>query len=151
MLLELSGLDPWDPNNWEIFNPPHEFRIYADNHCEVFALVDEVDYHYLVQWRWKTKTSKGGKKVYLCRSVHHVEGHDEYIDGRRYQRRYMQTQLLHTVVMRRTGIEPPTPSHKLIDHLNGKERDCRRDNIRWATPKMNSTNKNGAAAERKML
>jgi hypothetical protein len=147
VLLELSGLDPWDPNNWEAANPPTEFRIYADDRAEVFALVDEIDYHYFVQWRWKTKTSKGGKKVYLIRSVHHTEGPDVRIDGRRYQRRYMQTVQLHVEIMKRTGIKRPTKQHTITDHRNGRERDCRRANLRWQTPKGNSNNIHGKAAQ----
>lgn len=50
-----------------------EYRIYADDYANEYAVVDQVDYQYLVQWRWKIKQSKSHKstikpKRYLART-----------------------------------------------------------------------------------
>ena len=147
----LDALDEWDPNNWEVLFEPSEFRIYADDHAGIYAVVDEVDYHHCIQYRWKPLVSRGGKKVYLCRSVHYTAGPDVYVDGRRYQRRHMDTHFLHTEVMERTGIPQPSINHKLTDHADGNGLNCRRYNLSWATHSMNRRNTNGKAAKQKGL
>lgn len=141
----VSDLDFLDPNNW-VFNN-HEFRIYADDYANDYALVDQEDYSFLIQWRWKPKTSKVHKgtkkpKIYLCRSVSEILGEDTYAeDGKRIRNRYTQTLYLHEVVMERSGKSKPKTNKKLIiDHANGDGFDCRRRNLRWATISFNNKN-----------
>ena len=50
---------------------------------------------------------------------------------------------LHKEVLKRTGVLPPTPLHRIGDHKNGNRLDNRRDNLRWATPQMNAMNTHG--------
>jgi HNH endonuclease len=111
------------------------------------SIVDEVDYHYLIQWRWRIKKSrvwKGTKnpKMYLSRAGHEslgLEFKDE--NGKRIRNRVVSTIFLHTVVMERTGIPRPNTKQKIIvDHANGNGLDCRRKNLRWATLSFNNKN-----------
>lgn len=140
--------DLWNPNTWEVNQS--ECRIYADDYANAYAVVDQIDYQYLIQWRWKLKQSKksaGTKKpkIYLARSGHEVIGPDyRDEDGKRRQCRIVSTIFLHTVVMERTGIPKPTTDKKLIvDHKDSDEFNCRRNNLRWATFSFNARNRHG--------
>ena len=115
------------PSIWET-DPDQERRIYGDNRCSVWAIVDEEDYHWAVQWLWSPKLSRGKakRKVYLYRN-------------------YRQASIyLHVLIMERTGIVRPSASHVVVDHRNGNSLDCRRANLRWATRSMNRLNINGS-------
>lgn len=125
-------LDPWDPNNWDL--TPYPQRVYLDDKAETFVLVDEIDYQWALQWRWhvnKPHATRNGKKCYPCRS----QGRG----GNYHPKLY-----LHVEIMKRTGILPLAPVFKIVDHRNGNELDCRRVNLRWATPRMNRMNLHGA-------
>lgn len=131
--------DFWNPNTWA--NEKYEYRVYADDYANVYAIVDQVDYQYLIQWRWKVKNSNThGKafkepKQYLARTAH---------EGARNSR-ICSTIFLHTVVMDRKGTAKPNTNKKMIiDHANSDGFDCRRDNLRWATIGFNNMNKFGA-------
>jgi len=115
----------WDPTTW--VEVDHEHRIYGNDQASIWAIVDEEDYHWFVQWRWTAKVSRGGKKIYLFRPA--------YAGGARRRSIY-----LHVEIMKRTGIEPPSAVHGITDHRNGNSLDCRRRNLRWATRSMNRRN-----------
>lgn len=123
------GLDPFDPRFWDI-DVPHECRIYGDDHANIWALVDAVDYQWAIKWLWRPKLSRGGRKVYLYRTA----------CGNGLRR----SAYLHVEIMRRTEIIPPSKFHTITDHRNGNSLDCRRANLRWATPSMNRRNLFGA-------
>lgn len=112
----------------------HEFRIYGDDNAQLYAVVDEDDYQFLLQWLWSPKWSRGGRKCYLRRVV------SEGSRGSRIQR----TIFLHQAVMARKGDIPPSPLHVIIDHRDSDEMNCRKANLRWATHSMNALNINGA-------
>lgn len=135
--------DPFDPTTWK--NEEHEFRIYSGRSESIYAVVDEVDYHDAIKHCWTHKVSRGGKKIYLKRCVETQIGQTEYSDermpdGRRkriYRARIQNSVYLHRWIMQRTGKKPPTKKHVLVDHEDGDERNCRRNNLRWATHQMN--------------
>lgn len=126
--------DPFDPTTWTADD--YEYRIYADDKLSLYAVVDAIDYSYLVRWRWIKHYSRGRTKVYLKRTMH---------EGTRIDR-VQKTLFLHQAIMQRSGLVRPSPFHVLPDHINGNSLDCRRDNLRWATYLMNRMNINGAAA-----
>ena len=137
----------FDPNTWA--KDDHEYRIYADDYANDYAIVDAIDYHYLVQWRWKISPSRiwpGTKKpkIYLGRAVPTIVGPDIYENGKRRQQRVTSTVYLHKVVMERKGTpRPNTNKHLIVDHANSDGLDCRRDNLRWATISFNNKNRHG--------
>lgn len=126
-------MDIWDPNNWQPNN--HEFRIYGDDNAQLWSVVDEEDYQWCLQWLWLPKKSRGGRKVYLKRNYQSGVGRF----GRTLHSRY-----LHTEIMLRMGVAPPSPLHTIIDHRDGDGMNCRRNNLRWATPSMNRVNRFGS-------
>lgn len=141
-------VDFFDPNNWEIDD--YEHRIYADDYANIYAIVDQVDYQYLVQWRWKLKKSKVSPntkkpKVYLARTEEETlsqQYHDEH--GNRIRHRVSRTLFMHTAIMERTGIPKPITNSKIIvDHADGDSFHCRRRNLRYATIAFNNRNRYG--------
>jgi hypothetical protein len=124
--------DPFDPRLWDF--SPQSRRIYLDDKEDKFVWVDEQDYFWAITWRWhlnRPHANRNGKKQYAVRS-----------QGRGGN--YMPKLYLHVEIMRRTGIIPPTPNFTIVDHRDGNEFNCRRSNLRWATPKMNRENLFGA-------
>jgi hypothetical protein len=119
-----------------VFEIDWRWHIYGDRRCEIAAEVDEIDYAWAIQWLWHHKWSRGGRKVYVCRQV------TQRIAGVRFN----STAMLHVEIMKRTGIEPPSPLHTRVDHRNGNSLNCKRENLRWATPAMNRANINGQLA-----
>lgn len=139
--------DDWDPNviMTEAAKP---CRIYGDDKGEIFALVDAIDYQWLVQWRWSPKWSRGNRKVYLRRNVQTTIA-KQWTDpetGLAIRNRVQRTLFLHTAVAERAGILPPSEYHVLLDHRNGNGLDCRRTNIRWVTKQQNRINIFGSHA-----
>lgn len=112
----------------------HEWRIYGDDREGIWAVVDEEDYHFFAQWRWSPKVSRGGKKIYLFRPA--------YAGGVNLR----ISLYLHVEILKRTGLIPPSEKHTIADHRNGNGLNCRRDNLRWATPSMNRRNVGGCLA-----
>jgi hypothetical protein len=120
--------DFWNPNTWDLSSP--EYRIYGNNDCTIWAVVDEEDYQWASQWMWSCMVSRHGL-IYLRRTLTITEN-----GKRRYEPFY-----LHVGVMQRTGIEPESPKHVLVDHKDRDTLNCRRINLRWATYKMNANNR----------
>lgn len=116
-------------------DPNWEYRIYGDDRASVWAVVDEVDYQWAIQWRWNPKRFRG--KVYLRRAV------NKYAEGVRIG---AATLYLHIEIMRRSGVIPLSDQHVLVDHRNGDSLDCRRHNLRWATSSINRINRGGSHA-----
>jgi hypothetical protein len=129
-------LDPFDLEAWPI--PSGSGRIYGSDALDVWALVDDVDYAWAVQWPWSV-LRRPGRQPYLRRSN---EAPTFRLAGSGVRvRAVQQTIYLHVAIMQRTGIAPPCSEHKLVDHINVDSLDCRRNNLRWATYSVNRKNR----------
>lgn len=122
-----------DPNTWDCWTPTTH-RIWGDNQEHIHAIVDEIDYLWAIRWLWSPKVSRGGKKIYLFRCL------SQWIGGVPTK----QSLYLHVEIMKRKNVLQPTPLHTIADHRDGNGLNCVRDNLRWATPKMNRRNLFGA-------
>ena len=125
-------MDDWHPE--VLFaGEPHEFCIYSDDRCSEWAVVDEIDYRWAVQWCWSIVEPKPdgrrGRSRYFRRTTR-----DQ--DGRCY------SMYLHVEIMRRTGISCPF-ADPITDHKDGDSFNCRRGNLHWATHAMNRRNLGG--------
>jgi HNH endonuclease len=105
----------------------HECRVYSDNRCLEWAVVDEVDYAWAIRWCWTIKEPKPngrrGHSRYFCRAARDQDG-------------VAYSVYLHVEVQRRRGITRPW-DRAVVDHLDGNTFDCRRENLAWATHAMN--------------
>lgn len=95
------------------------------NGVMIYATVDEIDYDWAMQWRWRYKLDKRGKKYYAVR-----HGRRTREDGKRVQcDLYMHKEILHV----RMEAEPLTPEHVIGEHCNGDSLHNCRNNLEWAT------------------
>lgn len=129
-----APLHPLDPN-WLDFGPD-VYRIWLDDRENEFALVDVQDYRWVQEHRWclNIKKSRG--------SAHHIKKYARRAVGENAggQRLKTWTLYLHVAIMQRVQPVPPSTAHTIVDHRNGQSLDCRRVNLRWATPSMNAKN-----------
>lgn len=114
MLEVQSGREDWLHGNW----PGDEaVRIYLDDDCQRFALVDADIYPKLAN-----------------RTFCHVRG-----GGNRgissYARCNRSRVYLHLLIV--PSSSRPSPKHTILDHINRDGLDCRRANLEWVTPGQN--------------
>lgn len=120
--------DPLDPNFLD-FGDDYEYRIYGDEKCRTWAIVDREDYELFCRYAWCVKTCKRNKS-YLRRAVAIWENKKLIKTVSLY---------LHIEIQKRV-CPPPSRFHVKVDHRNGNSWDCRRKNLRWATNAMNAKN-----------
>lgn len=102
--------------------------ICLDGRRGIFALVDPVDYDWATQWNWRAQPSRSVHKLYASRTTR---------INCKAVRLY-----LHKEILKRFSL-PPSAAHCIGDHMNGDSLDCRRENLRWATPSENARNNMG--------
>lgn len=129
-------IDFFDPNNW-LTPEPWEWRLYLDDTASIYALVDEIDWRWAINWRWNVKRCKRLKE-YARRAV------STYNEDK--TRKGARSIYLSVEIMKRTGIVPPSSAHTIVDHRNGKSLDCRRHNLRYYTVGQNNRNRFGSHA-----
>jgi hypothetical protein len=136
-------LDPFDPR--VLFNQPeHECRIYGDDNAQTWAVVSPQHYQACIQhrWRWKKSRDRGRPtKEYLSRNVQVI--HHKGTGWR--ANRTQHNLFLHHFIMELAGKPRPSKRH-IVDHRDGDERNCREENLRWASPGLNRLNRNGSHA-----
>jgi hypothetical protein len=147
----------WNPDEWQT----HEHRIYeapgrepySDSCFPSYAVVDEEDYAWAVQWGWSRLYSRGNRKFYLRRAVTITIGESWLCErrGKRIQNRRTENLFLHVAILERMGIPKPTPRH-IGGHLDDDSLNCRRSNLQWLTPGQNNlTGKGREVWRRRML
>lgn len=87
------------------------------------ALVDDVDYEYLMQWKWCL--SKQGRNLYAVRNRKIADG-----EGSRMVR-------MHRVIARRLNMDLSA----MVDHIDNNGLNNCRSNLRSATQKQNQENR----------
>lgn len=127
-------LDVWDPNNWDaIFadEDKHEHRIYLNDRCTEWVVVDEVDYQWALRWCWCVRRDPSGT-IYARRAI------GENANGMRLR---TYTKYLHVEIKKRCRHRRPSPRHYIVAHRDGDSTNCRRKNLRWSTHGMNLTDR----------
>lgn len=107
------------------------------------ALIDLEDAPRVLQHRWHAQVRTSGSRVhrYACANVSKdlarqlgVQVRDTPIQKGRERKKQITRITLHQFIMgRRPGL--------VCDHRNGNPLDCRRHNLRWASPGGNATNR----------
>ncbi len=102
-----------------------QIRLNGPKSSQFFALVDDIDFEFLSQWRWCV-TGKG-----------HVGRCERYrIDGEKYSQK--RNIWMHRVIAERAGM---MITGMQLDHENLDKKDNRRANLRLATNQQNQANR----------
>lgn len=96
--------------------------------------IDADDLNWAMNWTWFIKRSRPKKNGSEHKAYAYRTGRDE---------RGVRTSLwLHKEICKRVHGKPPR-RRPIADHKNGDSLWCRRDNLRWASPKENRKNIHG--------
>lgn len=123
----------FDPNTWE--DADLVCLLPLQDHAEWPCVqLDAIDYQWAVRWRWFAKPSNGSggrvRKIYAFRAIR--------VGGRTNGQ--PRSLWLHREICLRAYGPPPDLWHTITDHRDGDSLNCRRANLRWATPSMNARN-----------
>lgn len=129
---ERLGRDPFDPRNWPEYWRGTQSLPLGDGCNAPVILLDWTDYQWAIRWRWAWVTSKQGlnrrHKVYGRRNTTRgVKGSNLWV-------------WLHKEICEREHGPAPSLFHSIADHIDGDTLNCRRSNLRWATPAENRAN-----------
>ena len=102
-----------------------EFFIYATSDL-IKVLIGADDMAWAQKWLWSANWNRDRMHLYIRRG--------SSVNGRK---RHLY---LHKEIMKRQQPVPPDAHHTIADHIDGDTLNCRRDNLRWATPRMNTMN-----------
>src|SRR6185369_7726713 len=91
-----------------------------------YCVVDAEDYEWALQWKWHPMANSTGLKFYASRMTR------DRAAGKQI-RIY-----LHKEILKRTGKRKRSKEHSIGDHGDGNSLNNCRDNLSWATIKMNN-------------
>lgn len=142
----IEALDFFDPRGWDEPEPGPCY-LHLSDRVDIYAIVDPVDYEWARHHRW-CHTYGSGQIVEVAEDVFAIERPDHIYARRCIDR---QTLWLHReILIRKVGL--PRSNHRMIgDHKNGHTLDCRRINLRWATPSQNARNIAGSKTRARFL
>jgi len=101
-------------------------RVYLNEDCSVWCIVDAIDYEWATRWRWHYVYDRHGRKRYAARNTR-----------RRGESPKQIKVFMHKDILLRSGKPQPTTAHHIGDHDDGDSLNNRRGNLDWATPAMN--------------
>ena len=131
----IPGADPFDPRFFVEHWRGTQSLPLGDSCNAPVVLLDYEDYQWAHRWLWSWTTSKQGAtrrhKVYARRNTGSGKLTPQYWIW------------LHKAICERAHGPPPTLFHTIADHRDGDTLNCRRINLRWATPSDNRRNING--------
>ncbi|GJE06369.1 hypothetical protein AOPFMNJM_1685 [Methylobacterium jeotgali] len=141
----MIAADDFDPTTWPA-PAPAACYLHLSDRFDVYALVDPEDHAWASRHRWCHTYGSGS----ICERFEGVFVIDRP-DGM-YARRCVggRTLWLHReILIRKDG--PPGRGRWIGDHRNGNTLDCRRRNLRWATPSQNARNVPGSRTRTRFL
>jgi hypothetical protein len=120
-----------------IYPPP---MLSLSDRWDLQVLIDEEDLDWARQWNWGHNTGSGkSSRLHLGKVSHHKIYAKRCWRPEGKSAGIQITVYLHVAICERAYGPRPSATH-LADHLNGDGLDCRRSNLRWATPSQNRRN-----------
>lgn len=141
-------VDPFDPTYWYLNDPAPDdtYYISLSDRWDIHAALDYQDYLWAKDLKW-CHTYGSGEFYEVAEGVFTIARPDHI-----YARNCAggTTTWLHREILTRWQGKPRY-RRAVGDHKNGKTLDCRRANLRWATPSMNARNTPSSKVRAKFL